>query len=283
MKRYSIGKMATMNHISEQTLRLYDRMGLLTPIYVNEDNGYRQYDIRQSFKLDTIQYLKHLGMSLKEIKELYDAKDLNLLQDKLVEEQTHIEKNLQEILIQKQAIQRTLESLEIYRNSPQDGQITLEYIPKRYFVKVDETVNIYDHGLDTYESLLRDFKEDLIKQGIHDTYFINPGSLMSKENVDNGIFYSTELFVFVNKEIPNVKVDSLANHLYLCIYCDSFENEIEYAKKLFAKAKEDGYKIVGDYLCESINDLLLLDNTERSMYLRLQVPVEIDKKFTKKP
>ena len=62
MKRYTIGKMAKLNNVTEQTLRLYDKMGLFKPAYVDEHNGYRLYDIGQSARLDIIQYLKNLGM-----------------------------------------------------------------------------------------------------------------------------------------------------------------------------------------------------------------------------
>ena len=47
-------------------------MGLFKPAYVDEHNGYRLYDIGQSARLDIIQYLKNLGMTLKEIKEITD-------------------------------------------------------------------------------------------------------------------------------------------------------------------------------------------------------------------
>ena len=35
----SIGKMAKINHVCINTLRLYDKWGLLTPIYNDEDTG----------------------------------------------------------------------------------------------------------------------------------------------------------------------------------------------------------------------------------------------------
>ena len=39
MKKMTIGQMARMNGISEQTLRLYDREGLFSPAYRNRDTG----------------------------------------------------------------------------------------------------------------------------------------------------------------------------------------------------------------------------------------------------
>jgi len=43
-----IGKMAALNHTSVQTLRYYDKIDLLKPLYVNQDTNYRYYDIKQS-------------------------------------------------------------------------------------------------------------------------------------------------------------------------------------------------------------------------------------------
>lgn len=53
--RLSIGQMARLNHVTEQTLRLYDKQGLLPPIAVDSASGYRYYHIAQSAQLDLIQ------------------------------------------------------------------------------------------------------------------------------------------------------------------------------------------------------------------------------------
>lgn len=43
----SIGEMAKMNHITVTTLRLYDELDLLKPVYVNPETNYRYYDINK--------------------------------------------------------------------------------------------------------------------------------------------------------------------------------------------------------------------------------------------
>ena len=43
----TIGQMAELNHVSSQTLRLYDKKGLLSPAYQGESNGYRYYHVDQ--------------------------------------------------------------------------------------------------------------------------------------------------------------------------------------------------------------------------------------------
>ena len=63
MKELTIGQMARLNGVSEQTLRLYDRTGLFSPMYRDEENGYRYYDIRQSAQLDMINDIMNLIQS----------------------------------------------------------------------------------------------------------------------------------------------------------------------------------------------------------------------------
>ena len=89
----SIGEMAKMNHITVTTLRLYDELDLLKPVYVNPETNYRYYDIKQNARLDLIQYMKELQMNLKEIKELLDKEDINLIEAILI-------KKIQKLYIQ---------------------------------------------------------------------------------------------------------------------------------------------------------------------------------------
>lgn len=268
--------MAKLNNVSEQTLRLYDKIGLFRPAYVDKNNGYRLYDIGQSARLDIIQYLKNLGMTLKEIKEVFDSKNLILLQEKLEESKNQINIQIEQLNEQKEAIQRTIDSFELFKAAPKVGMITLEFINKRTMLCVDEKVNVYEYDLDVYESLLREFKDDLIKQDLPSTIFFNPGTILRKEHVEKREFISSELFVFINdKKKIELSKETIPANMYLCIYCDDFSKEIEYAHRLFDEIKSKNYTIVGDYLCESLNDILIFDDKQRNMYLRLQVPIKI--------
>ena len=77
----SIGEMAKLNQTTVTTLRLYDSMGLLTPCYIDSSSHYRYYDVKQNARFDMIQYMKELGMELREIKEVFDKCDLDLIED----------------------------------------------------------------------------------------------------------------------------------------------------------------------------------------------------------
>ena len=176
MKELSIGQMARLNGLSEQTLRLYDKAGLFSPMYRDAENGYRYYDIRQSAQLDMIQHMKALGMSLKDIREQLTHFELDMFKTILHRNLEELEFRSRELMYQRRAIERTLESYEWYENAPPDGTIVLEYIPRRLTYMTDSGVNFYDYDIDVYEKILRDLKVNLIANQLSPIYFYNAGN-----------------------------------------------------------------------------------------------------------
>lgn len=64
-----IGVFAKVGQVSVRTLRLYDEIGLLKPVFVDPSSGYRHYSTQQLPRLNRILALKDLGFSLEEIRE----------------------------------------------------------------------------------------------------------------------------------------------------------------------------------------------------------------------
>ncbi len=274
MKHLSVGEMAKLNHVSEQTLRLYDRMGLLCPTERSSETGYRYYDIRQCAVLDMIQYMKALGMSLKDISAQLQSPDMASLESILHQRQEQIEEEIRALKFQRRAIERTLDSFEHYHTAPPDGTIVLEYIGRRQMYVVDSGENFYDYGIEEYERLLRELKDSLFADKLPQIYFCNAGTVLRQERYLREEYNATELFVFVDREfVDEQKIVPVKAGNYLCIYCDSFYKEKEYASRLLRAAREAGYRITGDYLCESVSDLPVIGTASRGMFLRLQVPV----------
>jgi len=69
MKALTIGKVAKQAGIGVETIRFYERRGLLEEPPRN-GSGYRQYSLKTVVKLRFIKKAKQLGFSLKEIEEL---------------------------------------------------------------------------------------------------------------------------------------------------------------------------------------------------------------------
>jgi DNA-binding transcriptional MerR regulator len=131
MKKLTISQMAKANNISEQTLRLYDKIGLLKPECVNEQTGYRYYSITQSACLDMIQYMKALGMSLGQIKEQLDLNNISLIEKLLLCQNTRIDRQIENLTITKCARYSCLLMIILSRKK---GLAIL--LPARIFVSI---------------------------------------------------------------------------------------------------------------------------------------------------
>ncbi len=69
----SIGEMAKSRNVNVQSLRYYEKLGILLPVYINPETGYRYYAPEQIMVLDTIILCIHLGIPLKELKNYVNA------------------------------------------------------------------------------------------------------------------------------------------------------------------------------------------------------------------
>src|SRR5512139_2359236 len=68
-----IGDFSKLSRVSVKTLRYYDDMDLLKPVYVDAMTGYRYYEFHQLPRLYRILALKDLGFSLEEIGRLLEG------------------------------------------------------------------------------------------------------------------------------------------------------------------------------------------------------------------
>ena len=80
-KLYSIGEASKICNVSTKTLRFYDKMGVITPDYVNHENGYRYYSDITLLKIPVIKYYKQMGFKLEEMVELLKEESYQNMED----------------------------------------------------------------------------------------------------------------------------------------------------------------------------------------------------------
>ena len=79
MKQYfSIGEAAKAAHMTSETLRHYDRIGLVKPGKKDEWTNYRYYTEQDIVRLNTVRALQCMDLSLQEIKEALQAYEIPL-------------------------------------------------------------------------------------------------------------------------------------------------------------------------------------------------------------
>lgn len=275
----SIGKMAEMNRLSVATLRLYDDINLLKPKYKDPETGYRYYDIAQNARLDMIAYMKELGMSLTEIGEVLKKEDIVLIETILTQKNEQLHRQLRELRARHDAVERAIASIERYRKSPTTGTTVLEYIDRRYLWGKECNGNFYNEGINAFEQELVGLRQALMERGFQQIHSYNIGTSIDAEDFANGLFIPKETFVFVGYRDLRVLPETVIadSGMYACMYIDSFDAEQEYAKQLLQCCKERNWSICGDYFCEILTEFNVFDDSKRSMFLRLQVPVKFDR------
>jgi DNA-binding transcriptional MerR regulator len=129
--RLTIGDFSRMTHLSVKALRHYHEIGLLEPIAVDPDSGYRLYDVDQVPIAQVIRRLKDLGMALDEVKRVLEAPDLDSRNRAIVEHLQRMETALEQTKANVASLRRLLEGPEIpdlsieFRSLPQTKSIAI--------------------------------------------------------------------------------------------------------------------------------------------------------------
>ena len=99
---YLVKKVSEMSGVSVRTLHHYDEIGLLSP--QKAENGYRYYSEEDMTRLQSILFYKYLGFSLKDIKQMIEQKDRDIL--------SHLQRQLNLMQAENAKLLTLIETLE---------------------------------------------------------------------------------------------------------------------------------------------------------------------------
>ena len=129
-----IGEFSKLCKSTVKTLRYYDEVGLLNPVFV-DDNGYRYYEIEQLNTIIKIMELRGLDISINDIKEIiYNGKQFKVLNKQL--------RSLEGELIRKQ---NQISLIKNYIVKAEKGDFMENYEAKE--IVVPKNVVYYRHGI----------------------------------------------------------------------------------------------------------------------------------------
>lgn len=189
--QFSIGEVSKLYDISKDTLRHYDKIGILKP-YINKSNGYRYYSIKHLDQLELILSNKDLGISLSDIKNSMESDDLNEYKGLVIK---------QEILINQK-----IEALKRLEKKINERKKSIDYIisyENEYEFKNIKPVNV-NYKLFGFDNI----KELLEKNRYQDYIKCLDESL---ERLDVEAYY-------YNYNIKDNKIKILENQLFIREY-----------------------------------------------------------------
>lgn len=131
---YRIGETASLMGITTQTLRFYDKIGLVKPIKIDPRTGYRYYAYEQFHFIDRIKYLQSLGMPLDDIKEVMLSKKVERLLPFLDQQKKVLEE-------EKKKIRHQIEMVDWYKDyftymERNEDAPCVMHLKERYYLQV---------------------------------------------------------------------------------------------------------------------------------------------------
>lgn len=207
---YRIGETASLMGITTQTLRFYDKIGLVKPIKIDPRTGYRYYAYEQFHFIDRIKYLQSLGMPLDDIKEVMLSKKVERLLPFLDQQKKVLEEEEKKIRHQIEMVD-WYKDYFTYMERNEDAPCVM-HLKERYYLQVP----CYKRDL------LADMEIRLAKekseQGIDNAMYLRQyGYKISYDAFCKQKFRPDYYFIYLNekvKDAPNIL--KLPEGDYLC-------------------------------------------------------------------
>jgi len=125
-----IGEFSKLSRVSVRMLRHYDEIGLLKPVYIDPDSGYRYYSEKQLLVAGRITAWKDMGFGLSSIGQLlrsYD--DRGQLENYLLLKQAELREELRQLARRLRLLDTALKQLR--KDEDMKYGVTLKTFPER--------------------------------------------------------------------------------------------------------------------------------------------------------
>lgn len=273
--RLLIGQMARLNHTTLATLRHYDKVGILSPVYVNPETGYRYYDVQQCLVFHMIQHHKALNMSLKEIKEILRRNDYDFLEQIYKKKLDEVNQALAEFEFRKEELERMMKGADHFCHRPPNGFIQMGFITAEY---VYEKKAVRNYVLEDIGSVIYDassIEGQLLKSGFTEGYLNFPFVTLSLDDIKHQRYRTEKLGIIVqgkNRKIAGV--EQLPSSTSVFVYFEDFSKLCIYTEQIIAFCHAHNYTPAGDMICRLMGVLHLDDFKKTTEVFRLSIPVE---------
>ncbi len=286
-RRLTCGQMARANCVTEKTLRFYQKKGILVPSDVDEETGFRYYDILQSTKLDMVTHLRGIGFSLDDIAEIDEDKSIEHLEQRAQEQLASIQQQIRELEVSRQLAEALVKDCRAFENRPLPDHPMLVQLPERRIITFDMTPfreapkapNL--SVSDLWEWELRFVKQEIVERGLPLSLFRNVGFITSLERAGGPCSFADRLFVLVDPSFGELydQAEVLPGGMNASLYIEQgYDDEgggrdTERFGKLLAFIEENGLEPCGQPYCEAISRFSRFFNQNLDSFSRYNIPV----------
>lgn len=264
MKRwFKIGEIAKLYNIGTDTIRYYEKRGLVKPI--RSESGYRLYDLNCIYIFNTIRDLRKLNFSTEQICEFLKDRTVSSSIELLECQQKQIKRYLEEFRSLLNNVEDRLEKLHEASELPL-GKIELKHLKvRRCFVIHQGYLCATGDDIILMQNLVNFAPESLFLIGNNQI-----GSMLDAEQAARSerTFYDSVFIFDKNGDFSLIDGDWLT----VC-YRGSYTQTSLYAKKLLSYAREHGL-----VPCGKLIELAWVDHytttKQEELITELQLPVQ---------
>lgn len=224
---FSIGKTAEIVDMTTETLRHYDRIGLVKPCKTDEWTGYRYYSRQEIVKLNTVRALRCMDLTLDEIKNILAYDDFDKIIAALKRAEINADEKIAELNYAKAKIQR---ARAYYENKSSGDKKEESCFIKRYPKRVILLSQTMDKPTtDNLWNYHRHFY-DQVPDGLKNEFAFEDSAGIYEQN---GL---SRLFAICTKFTEIDGLTTLPQGDYLCTNCTE-ENRDRILQDLYQTAK----------------------------------------------
>lgn len=241
---FQIGDIAKMFHLSVGSLRHYEKIGLVTPEYIDRETGYRYYSTRQFECLNTIRYLRVLGMPLPRIAGFLKNRDISRMQEMLRQQKEEVIRKQNELRNIERKIDNRLRQLQAAIQSEKEI-IQMKKIGPRRIAWLRNNFSIHTYQEPDFETSIRK-----LEQGQQDAvvFLGKVGVGISMEQLAAGKYeqYDMVFLVLDHEDQYRGMAEELPEETCATVcFCGSHKDAPEYYHRLIDFIRECGWQIAG--------------------------------------
>ena len=271
----NITQLARLRNATTETLRHYDRIGLLKPSYVDPDTGYRYYSMGQVEDFDTIMDLRNMGLPLKEIQEFMNHRNVEHSYEILSRKADELRKEIAE----KQKMLLQIEQKTTYINMVKNEKLfslkqwSITHIAGRSMVVSRAKEKDLSDFIYEFTRLRKNLSNDFNVFGTNISgSLIDPFSFLHTEK-ERLLRYPALPYGICEEKICYGELTELPESDYLvCFGKGVLTAESPELTKIRRYLSKNGYEITGYLYERDIIDISLTNDSAEVIY-KLEIPV----------
>ncbi|MCI2062127.1 MAG: helix-turn-helix domain-containing protein [Eubacteriaceae bacterium] len=258
---FTIGQMSKVSGLSPDTLRYYDKVGLICPQIVDKETGYRYYSVKQVWLTDMITMFRRLDMSIEEIRAVTEARNNDEVTEMLVRRRDEAKRLSLYYANVADDIEWYEEQNELLNNTEPSNEVTVKHYDKVRVIFGSSSGELEDYHKTLDETMVK-FRNTYGTMRRHYSY------LLDENDVAQGIFRKTAEYVVFERYQPTEKdgadLMDIPGGEYACFTAEAADGRIDFSP-LTGWLKDNGRE-TDLYIADDIGLQLLQVEKYRMIY-----------------